>query len=125
MANLKEIIMRAFHFGAKTVFLNTNHPTALDQKVMPFTEITYLQSNEQYNRIIREVAAMSNSRVILNDVERAFINCTEESRERLLELLLPGPDLLHPSEKGHDLYFQVAYPPIESAILELIDQGIE
>ena len=125
MANLKEIITRAFNFGAKAVFLNTNHPTALDQKVMPFTEITYQQSNEQYNQIIRDVVATSNSRVILNDVERAFKRHTEGNRERLWELLLPNPDFLHPSEKGHDLYFQVAYPPIESAVLELLNQQIE
>jgi len=102
-ANLEEIIARAFNFEAKKVLLNTNHPNGLDQKTMPFTNISYQQSNERYNKIIREVAARSDSRVILNDVEKSFKTYTNGNRERLLELLLPNPDLLHLSERGHDL----------------------
>lgn len=121
-ANLGEIITRAFNFGVKKVFLNTNHMTALDQDVMPFTNITYQQSNAQYNHIIREVAAIYHPSVILNDVERVFKEYTKGNRERLLALLLPSPDLLHPSERGHDLYFEIAYTAVETAIQELLAQ---
>jgi lysophospholipase L1-like esterase len=123
-ANLKEIVTRAFKFGAKQVFLNTNHPTGLDEEVLPFTNITYQQSNEQYNQIIREVASSFDNRVILNDVESAFMEYTKGSRDRLLELLLPSPDLLHPSERGHDLYYNVAYHSIKNVVLELITHDI-
>ena len=117
-ANLEEIIARAFNFGAHRILLNTNHPTGLDQKTMPFTNISYQQSNEQYSQIIRGVAAGSDPRVILNDVEKAFRTYTNGNRERLLELLLPNPDLLHLSERGHDLYFEVVYPAVEAAVLD-------
>ncbi len=121
-ANLEEIITRAFNFGVKKVFLNTNHPTGRDQERMTFTDISYEQSNERYNQIIREVASSSKPKAILNDVENGFKAYTDGKRERLLELLMPHPDLLHPSEDGHDLYFEVVYPVIESAVLELVTQ---
>ena len=119
-ANLKEIVNRAFNFGAKRILLNTNHPTGLDQELMPFTDMTYQQSNEQYNQIIREVAEGSDSRMTLNNVEKAFKDYTKGNRKQLLDLLLPNPDLLHPSERGHDLYFDVTYPTIKNIILQLI-----
>lgn len=119
-ANLEEIIARAFNFGVQEVLLNTNHPTARDQQTMPFTNISYQQSNEQYNQIIREVAARSDPRVILNDVEKACKSYANGNRERLLELLLPSPDLLHLSERGHTLYFETVYPTVEAVVLELI-----
>ena len=59
----------------------------------------------------------------MSDVEKAFKTYASGSRERLLELLLPSPDLLHLSEQGHDLYFEVVYPVIEAVVLELIDEG--
>jgi len=121
-ANLEEIITRAFTFGAHKVLLNTNHPTGLDQQVMPFTNIFYQQSNEQFNQIIREVATSQDARVILNDVEEAFRAYTRNNREQLLNLLLP--DLLHLNEHGHDLYFNVIYPVIKEAILELINNNL-
>ena len=121
-ANLEEIITRAFTFGAHKVLLNTNHPTGLDQQVMPFTNIFYQQSNEQFNQIIREVATSQDARVILNDVEEAFRAYTRNNREQLLNLLLP--DLLHLNEHGHDLYFHVIYPVIKEAILELINDKL-
>lgn len=123
-ANLEEIIMRAFNFGVKKIFLNVNHPTGLDQELLPFTSITYQQSNEQYNQIIREVAIRQDWRVQLNDIEKAFLNYTQGYHERLLDLLLPAPDLLHPSERGHDLYFDVVYPAIKTTVLELIQATV-
>jgi acyl-CoA thioesterase-1 len=118
-ANLEEIITRAFTFGAKKVLLNTNHPTGRDQEVMPFTNISYQQSNERYNQIIRDVAARQDSRVILNDIEKAFkTDPLNNSRRGLLTLLLP--DLLHPSERGHELYLDVISPILEAVVVELI-----
>lgn len=118
-ANLEEIIARAFNVGVKKVLLNTNHPSGRDQ-VLPLTNISYRQSNEQYNQVIREVAANSAGPVTLNDVEQAFKTYTEDRPDLLAELLLPAPDLLHLSERGHDLYFEIVYPVLEAAVLELI-----
>lgn len=118
-ANLEEIIERAFTFGTKKVLINTNHPTGRDRQKMAHSDVTYQQSNEQYNQIIREVAARQDSRVILTDVEKQFLSRIKGEREKLLSLLLP--DLLHLSESGHDLYFETVYPAVERAVLELID----
>ena len=119
-ANLEEIINRAFTFGVKKVFLNVNHPSGLDQKILPYTNISYEESNQQYNQIIREVAAKQSDRVGLNDAEAVFRRYAANNRQRLLDLLLPAPDLLHPSEQGHALYFEAVYPPLKETILELI-----
>jgi acyl-CoA thioesterase-1 len=118
-ANLEEIITRAFSFGTKKVLINTNHLTGRDQQEMASSGITYQESNERYNQIIREVvASVRDSRVVLTDVEKEFASFVNKSREKLLSLLLP--DLLHLSVKGHDLYFQTVYPAVERAVLDLI-----
>jgi acyl-CoA thioesterase I len=105
-ANLEEIINRAFAFKVKKIFLNTNHPTKLNKTKIPYTKITYEDSNKQYNTIIRKVA--KNNNVILNDIEPQFI------KKDAMDLLLP--DLLHPSEQGHKLYFDIISPVIEKEI---------
>ncbi len=120
-ANLEEIIRRSFNFGAKTVLLNTNHPTGLDQKIFPHTDIVYQQSNEQYNQIIRNVAKDNPDNLILNDIESHFVKHTGKDRDKVLPLLMEDPDLLHLSEKGHELYFELVYPKLESAVLDIIN----
>jgi len=119
-ANLEEIITRALNFGVQKILLNTNHPTGRDQQVMHFTDISYQQSNERYNQLIREVSKNLDPGVILNDTEKAFKKHANGNRERLLELLLPNPDFIHLSEAGHNLYFKAVYPKIESIILKLM-----
>ena len=117
-ANLEEIVARAVSFGACKVLLHTNHLTGRDSETLPFTGITYDESNQRYNAVIREVAAKADPRiVVLNDLEAAFAEAAADSRDRLLELLLP--DLLHLSEAGHDLYFNRVYPSVKSALLEV------
>ena len=119
-ANLDEIVHRALTFGVKTVCLNTNHPTGLDQKELPHSSITYQQSLERYNQIIRDVAARGGPQVMLCDIEAVFHSYAQGDRAKLLELLLPSPDLLHPSEKGHELYFNALYPLLLGAVSDLI-----
>ena len=120
-ANLEEIVVRGLHFGAKKVFLNNNHPVGLDGGAMPHTNITYQQSNEAYNEVIRNLAERFDSRVVFNDIEKAFLERTSGNREKLLEYLLPEPDLVHLSEPGHELYFDLVYPAIKSAVLDHFD----
>jgi acyl-CoA thioesterase-1 len=119
-ANLEEIILRAFTFGAKNVFLNTNHPTGRDEYLLPYTNISYQQSNQLYNEGIRRVAANFDSRVILCDMETQFRNYAPQ-RSQLLKLLLP--DLLHLSVAGHDLYYQIIGPAIEKEIYQMAEDG--
>lgn len=115
-ANLAEIVERGYRFGARQVVLHTNHPTARDQAPLPHFGQPYESSNRRYNAIVREVAARLSGRVELTDVEAAFRGRTGDRRERLLELLQPAPDWLHPNEAGHDLYLEVAGPPLERAV---------
>jgi len=116
-ANLMEIIRRIFHFGAKKVFLNTNHPTLLDQKKFPGTNLSYQQSNSAYNQVIREVAAESGAE--LNDIERHVNELLVGGKEQLSDYLLPK-DHLHLSERGHEVYYSFVYPRIEKVVLELL-----
>jgi len=116
-ANLEEIITRCFTFGAKSIFLNTNHPSGRDFEPLPFKKIAYQENNKLYNTIIREVA-QNNPQIILNDVEFIFEEYTKQNREQLLSLLLP--DLIHLSEKGHNIYYDYICPKIENEIKQLI-----
>ncbi len=115
-ANLEEIITRAFTFGVRRVIVNTNHPTGRDMVEMPLAGVTYQQSNERYNQLIREVATGFGERVILNDMEARFRSYTGSNREALLKLVLP--DLLHLSEAGHEVYFEAVYPSVRRAVQE-------
>lgn len=105
-ANLIEIVTRARIFGTKHIFMNTNHST-LVRKKMPYTNITYEESNKYYNELIRE--ATKKSGVILNDIEKKFL-----TKENLQDFLLP--DMLHLNEIGHALYFETIYPKIKETI---------
>ena len=120
-ANLSEIITRVIHFGAKKVFLNTNHPTLLNKLTFPKTQITYQESNSSYNEAIRLIARKSG--VELNDVEFEFLKAIRENKNSLDELLL-ADDLLHLSKKGHDLYYSFIYPKIEQAVSEILPKCI-
>lgn len=104
-ANINEIINRAYVSGIKKVFLNTNHPSGLTKNKIPGTTITYEDSNRAYNSIIRKVA--KNNFVIFNDIEQKFLK---------YKINLVLPDLLHPNEQGHKLYFNVIYPSIKREI---------
>ena len=106
-ANLEEIISRALIFNIKTVFLSTNHPSTRDQQIMPYTSITYQDSNKQYNEIIRQVVK-KNDRVKLIDIESHFLSYTQNKRDCLKTLLLP--DGVHLSVEGHNVYFSYTYP---------------
>ncbi|MBI2809139.1 MAG: hypothetical protein HYX68_29505 [Planctomycetes bacterium] len=119
-ANLHEILGRARTFGAEAIFLNTNHPTGRDQKPCPHTAVTYEAQNRRYNQIIRNVARTAGDGVYFNDIEQAFRQVTGDDRSRVLPLVLP--DLLHLSEKGHDLYYDIVYPAIAACVQQRLGQ---
>ncbi len=107
-ANLEEIITRGFNFGCKKIFLNTNHPTLKNEK-LPFNNISfsYQESNEQYNEIIKELASSLTKNVILNDLEKVFIETCNQKKYNLSDLLLK--DKIHLSSKGHEIYFNTIF----------------
>jgi lysophospholipase L1-like esterase len=120
-ANLEEIVHRGIAFGARAVLLNTNHPTTRTIEHLPGAMKTYEESNSLYNQIIRDVASRLGGLVMLNDIERAFLDLSGGSRDRLQRLLLD--DGLHLSVAGHDLYYQLIAPRIEAALLDVYGPG--
>lgn len=123
-ANLQEIIQRGVTFGARRVVLNTNHPTGRTVQPMPHTSLTYQESNERYNEIIRGVARGYDGQVVLNDMEQVFRSHVERAGGELRPLLLPDPDLLHLSVAGHDLYYDAVYPSVREAVLEIAGEAV-
>ncbi len=120
-ANLHEIIERGFRFGARKVFLNTNHPTARGASPMPGADLTYEESNQQYNELIRKVASdYAEPAVVLNDVGRFFLDYVGGDSKCLSDLLLA--DGLHLSALGHDLYYRVISPRIEEVLSDFVSQ---
>ena len=119
-ANLHEIIDRALAVGIQKIFLNSNHPTGRSDEILPYTDFSYQDSNEQYNAIIRKVASERDRRVSLNEIETIFKRHTGNDPNKLNDLLMPHPDLLHLSEKGHDLYFEIVYPKLKNSIINIL-----
>jgi len=116
-ANLEEIIERGRRFGAKKIILNNNHPTSRIKDVFPNTNITYQDSNEEYNQIIRQLAHELDNEIIFNDVEE-FFNKNLKKDEDVDKYLLS--DQLHLSENGHRLYYDYLSPIIKKIVLELL-----
>lgn len=101
-------------FGTRHVFLATNHPTP---RTRPFAHVpqTYQQSNERYNSLIRDVAAVwrPHGTLTLIDHESAWRTEVGNGAD-LKELLLP--DEIHLSSDGHDLYYRSLVPVLEEPI---------
>jgi len=122
-ANLNEIIQRARSFVVQKVILNTNHPSARDKVTMTGTNITYQESNSQYNEVIRKVANQhTDDLVSLVDIEKRFFEHIQKSGGAPADFV--QRDLLHLNEEGHDLYFDIYCPHLLSAVdtvLEVTD----
>jgi lysophospholipase L1-like esterase len=86
-ANMKEIIQRAYHFGAETVIVGTNHISNKNEK--------YDKNNKYYNEIIRNNIVSDN--VILFDIERKL--------PKLKDVNYLMNDGVHLNKTGHELYY--------------------
>ena len=115
-ANLIEIIERAKNFGAKLIMLNTNHPTPRNEK-FNYANVSYQDSNKEYNMIIREIA---NSRddVILNDIEEHMFYLMKLEKIKINDIVLQ--DNLHLSLKGHDIYFNLINKKLINYLKEIL-----
>lgn len=101
-ANIEEIIERGLNFGAKKIIVNTNHPTPITEK-FNYASISYQESNERYNSIIRSINQYSET-VIINDINTKIYNYLEHNKIKVQDIVLK--DRIHLSELGHNLYFQ-------------------
>ena len=81
-ANLNEIINRGINFGAKYIFINTNHPTVKNQ-IISNTNISYQESNKKYNEIIRK-GEEKRKEAKLNDVETHILKYLKSSIDNLV-----------------------------------------
>ncbi len=113
VANIEEIVDRAVASGVRHCFLNTNHPS-LKGGFSHYSSITYDQSNEQYNQLIRnahESMIGKGKSVTLIDMERIWLSHLEESSSLQLQSLLLE-DGIHLSEEGHLLYTNFLIPKV-------------
>lgn len=120
-ANLHEIIDRATAFGARSVVVNTNHPTRRTSRCSTTVDGSYEESNRRYNDGVRRVAAERADVVHLNDIEATFGEVLRRDGADLSELLLD--DGLHLAVGGHDVYLEQTWPLVESSIA-LRDEGV-
>lgn len=120
VANLEEIIKRAFSAGVKHCFLATNHPSNKGT-FKAISTITYDKSNAEYNELIREVyksMIASGVPITLIDNEANFEKYLAENQSiNLSDLLLE--DGVHLSELGHKLYIDYAVFIITSKVSNL------
>jgi acyl-CoA thioesterase I len=120
IANLNEIIDRGLTFGAYKVLVNTNHPTSRSTNIIPYTNISYEDSNSEYNEAIREVCKSRSKDVLFQDVGAHFRRLIANG-EKIEDLLLD--DGLHLSERGHENYFNILYPAIADWVRRLASEG--
>lgn len=113
-SNLHEMIQRAKHFGIEHIIVSNNH-TTLRHDTLP-GNVTLEAMRVVYNRIIEEVAY--EEKVTFCNIDDAFLSIP---RENYHDYLLPEPDLLHLSQKGHDYYFQTIKPYINEKLNMCLD----
>ncbi|WP_158279361.1 SGNH/GDSL hydrolase family protein [Azospirillum humicireducens] len=113
VANLTELVIRSHQFGARKVFLATNHRTEpdgpLEHKRSPLAPNSYLENLIIYNQLIRTVADLTGS--VLIDIERAWLE--EESLGRTASYL--NQDGIHLSRHGNDFYGKIILPFIKNS----------
>ena len=117
-ANLREMIQRGVTFGAKAIFLHTNHPTTRHHTPMAHTTLTYEAQNRKYNDIIRRVAADSHPCVRVNDIAAAFEAAIGNDRQNVQTYVLA--DGLHLSNAGHELYFKTVQPRLSECVRRIL-----
>lgn len=112
-ANLNEIGMRAFAWGARHLWFGTNHP-ASKPDADGSVDDAYQIRNAKYNAIVKEVARGFGRRATLVDHERSWRSLPSESSRRLLD------DGIHLAVKGHRLYRDTTWPKIERDLDRLL-----
>ena len=120
-ANIEEIVDRSVAAGVRHCFLNTNHPS-LKGEFSHYSGISYDQSNEQYNQLIRDVHKGMVSKgkpVTLIDMEKTWLSHLKNSSTLQHQRLLLE-DGIHLSEKGHLLYSNNLIPSVIDKLSNII-----
>lgn len=115
--NLKEIIQRGRRFGARKIILNNSHPTSRVNELIPGAQITYEDSNREYSHAINEMAQSLGPDVIFQDVYKYFSKLMAEHEWGIDRYLLS--DGLHLNLAGHDAYYALMQPLIQSAVQDI------
>jgi lysophospholipase L1-like esterase len=121
VANIEEIVDRSVAAGVRHCFLNTNHPS-LKGEFSHYSDITYDQSNEQYNQLIRDVhkgMVSEGKPVTLIDMERTWLSHLKNSSFLQHQRLLLE-DGIHLSEEGHLLYSNNLIPSVIDKLTSII-----
>jgi lysophospholipase L1-like esterase len=120
-ASLVEMANRASLFGAKIVFFMVSQPSGRDVSELKYAGgRTYQQCLDSYNNIIRRVSQKHFGFGIgLIDMDKYFKKVTGGNRAKLLPLLMPEPDLIHLSPKGHDIYVEYVFPILDDMVERL------
>lgn len=113
-ANLVEMIERARRFGTKHILLMTSHATLRNKVLMG--DVSLEASRKVYNEALRSVA--EETKVTLCDIDKEFSNF---SFKELEDMLLPYPDHLHLSIKGHSLYADLLIQALEFALQSFLE----
>lgn len=119
-ANLEEIVERGRRFGARRVFLLTNHPSGRHGPMLE-RGFSYESSNKRYNEVIRQVAESLDHSVELIDMEKAFDTQFKASGMSPASILLA--DELHLGPDGHEIYFQTVWPLVRDAVRAMLAAG--
>lgn len=116
-ANLIEIIEYSRTFGAKKIFIATNHPTNT-MMILDNGNIPHQKGNKEYNRIIRKVAEKTGVQLI--DIEKEFFKKTKNGKILRNPLLTDG---VHLSKYGHKIYFSIIYPFVKEAVKTIMKKN--
>ena len=118
--NLEEMVDRGRRFGARKVFLLTNHPSGRNSP-MPERGFSYESSNKRYNEIIRQVANGLRDSAELIDMEKAFEAQMSAKGSGVASVLLA--DLVHLGPGAHEIYFQTVWPAVRDAANAMLAPG--
>lgn len=111
IANLSEMIQKAYAAGCKKVILNTNHPSGLNKSFLANRDITYESNNKLYYQRLCDFQAQIKN-IISIDIRSHIESLSINPETYLLE------DGIHLNENGHKIYFQYIIQFLKNAISE-------
>lgn len=115
-ANLREIVQRGLHFGAKHILVNNNHPTANREESISSDNQPFEDSNRIYNAVTRDLAHELKDNIHFQDFEKHFYELIKNGSKMSDFLLKDG---LHLGVAGHQVYFDLICPIIQNAVNQI------
>jgi lysophospholipase L1-like esterase len=112
IANLSEMIHKAYAAGCKKVILNTNHPSGLNKSFLPNRDITYEENNKLYYQRLCDFQR-SRKDIVSLDIRGHMESLSITPETYLLE------DGVHLNENGHEIYFKYIINFLKNVISEI------